>query len=297
MVSILTGATFQHWITKHDSFIFDCDGVLWNSGKRLPGIKKLLNLLNKEKKQTFYLTNNSTKHFKQFRSEFEKYEFPFLDKQQLLTPTTLLSPLIDTIPNFDRTKDKIFAVGEKPFFNTMKEFGLNVVTAEDHGDPIDLFFGKKVKLDEKVKIAIIGWDRHFSWSKSALLSLYLYNRPDVTFLATNPDASFPFGKLQFPGTGSLVRMVEHATGRKAKIIGKPEVTSFEVIQRVLKKKGLVVDKKRVCMIGDRIDTDLKFAENVGISSCCVGTGISNIEDLEKTDIKIDYWVDNFGDFF
>lgn len=53
---------FAHRLIRDvDNFLFDCDGVIWNYGKTIPGSIELINKLKQLGKRCFFVTNNSTK--------------------------------------------------------------------------------------------------------------------------------------------------------------------------------------------------------------------------------------------
>jgi 4-nitrophenyl phosphatase len=57
----LTEQNAKSLLNDHDTFLFDCDGVLWNLPDIFPGAVDLLNYLTEKGKRLFFVTNNSTK--------------------------------------------------------------------------------------------------------------------------------------------------------------------------------------------------------------------------------------------
>jgi len=53
------------------------------------------------------------------------------------------------------------------------------------------------------------------------------------------------------------------------ICGKPMPNLFNQV-----KEKYNIDLKRSCIIGDRLDTDIKMGLNSNIISCCVLTGVT-----------------------
>jgi hypothetical protein len=47
MQRLTSAAEYMQLLDKCDTFLFDCDGVLWTAPKLLPGIPKALDLLRK----------------------------------------------------------------------------------------------------------------------------------------------------------------------------------------------------------------------------------------------------------
>jgi len=73
-----------------------------------------------------------------------------------------------------------------------------------------------------------------------------------------------------------------ATRVKPKVIGKP---NREMMEGILRRTG--VDKNEVCIIGDRLMTDIRMGRNFGILSILVLTGETTKEDLKHSRILPD----------
>jgi hypothetical protein len=75
-----------------------------------------------------------------------------------------------------------------------------------------------------------------------------------------------------PGNGSLVAALEHATGVKPIVTGKPDPTMHrESVQRSGARTPIVV--------GDRLDTDIEGASAVGCDSLLVLSGVTSAAEL------------------
>jgi glycerol 3-phosphatase-2 len=86
------------------------------------------------------------------------------------------------------------------------------------------------------------------------------------------DLTVPTSHGPGPGNGALVNLVAQYAGRRPHVAGKPEAPLFEeTLARVRGRRPLV--------IGDRIDTDIDGAHNVGWDSLLVMTGVTTIHEL------------------
>ena len=101
------------------------------------------------------------------------------------------------------------------------------------------------------------------------------------------------GIYLMPGAGPLVAAIEKCSETKPILIGKPETISLEMIMKECKIPE--TEKSKMLMIGDRLETDIQFAKNAGISSCIVLTGVTTKEMLHGN-IKPDYLMDKLGTF-
>ena len=47
---------------SYDTFLFDCDGVIWLDTEAVPNVPETLALLRKKGKRILFVSNNATKH-------------------------------------------------------------------------------------------------------------------------------------------------------------------------------------------------------------------------------------------
>ena len=63
-----------NWIAGIDTFIFDCDGVLWRGSHLIPGAKKTLAYLRVLGKKILFVTNNATKSRRAYLQKFKELD-------------------------------------------------------------------------------------------------------------------------------------------------------------------------------------------------------------------------------
>lgn len=82
------------------------------------------------------------------------------------------------------------------------------------------------------------------------------------------------------------------------IMGKPNTSILELILDQLSADcGQPVKRECVCMVGDRLDTDILFGKRGGLKTLLVMTGVSTSHDLEtaSADTRPDYVLDSLAD--
>ena len=91
--------------------------------------------------------------------------------------------------------------------------------------------------------------------------------------ATNDDATYPDSDGLLPGNGALVAAVERAGGVESVVAGKPHPPMADL---VLEHLGHDV---RGVVVGDRPETDGRFAASLGYEFALVLTGVTGADDL------------------
>jgi 4-nitrophenyl phosphatase len=82
-------------------------------------------------------------------------------------------------------------------------------------------------------------------------------------------------------------------GREPVALGKPSQAMMDAIEGKFK-----FDRAKACMVGDRLDTDIKFGIEGGLGGTLhVLTGVSKKSDWDSEDatVKPRYYVDKLGD--
>jgi len=122
--------------------------------------------------------------------------------------------------------------------------------------------------DPALRAVVVGLDPSMSYCKAAYATLLLLER-NALFFATNRDATFPGARRTLPGAGSCVAMVAAAAGREPSVAGKPSRAMFTALAA---DHGAV--PSRTLMVGDRLDTDIAFANASNMDSLLVFTGVT-----------------------
>merc|ERR1719217_1708444 len=87
--------------------------------------------------------------------------------------------------------------------------------------------------------------------------------------------------------------IKGCTGQEPTLVGKP---SPLMIDYIVEKYGCT--REKICMVGDRLDTDILFGQNNGLKSCLTLSGVTTAEKLlsEENKIKPDFYVGSIAEF-
>merc|ERR1712087_551032 len=112
-------------------------------------------------------------------------------------------------------------------------------------------------------------------------------------IATNTDAVTHLTDAQeWAGNGSMVGCIKGSTQTEPTVVGKP---SGFMLDDIATKFGL--DKSEICMVGDRLDTDILFGQNGGLKTMLVLSGVTREETLlsEENTIQPDLYTSKLAD--
>jgi ribonucleotide monophosphatase NagD (HAD superfamily) len=93
-------------------------------------------------------------------------------------------------------------------------------------------------------------------------------------IAANRDRTFPTQDGPWPGSGAIVAALEYASGRAARIVGKPAAHIFHTALDRL-------DRGRTLVVGDRLDSDVEGARAAGLDAAIVLTGVTSRQEAEE----------------
>ena len=113
---------------------------------------------------------------------------------------------------------------------------------------------------------------YFGVNYSILSDVTLAIRNGARFVATNPDPTLPTERGQVPGTGSLIALLAAASGRQPEYVGKPYAGMYE---QAMQRLGTTA--AGTLMVGDRYETDIIGAIELGMPTAGVLTGVTTRE--------------------
>lgn len=204
---------------------------------------------------------------------------------------------ISRILKLPAPKNKVFVLGEAGIENELREENVPFCGGTDASLRRDMTpedfraIADGSVLDPDVGCVLAGLDFHINYLKLSLA--YQYLRRGAVFLATNVDSTLPMNHTLFPGAGSLIVPLTNMTGQEPLSFGKPSQAMMDAIEGKFQ-----LNRERTCMIGDRLNTDIKFGiEGKLGGTLAVLTGVCKKEDWEAPDAVAvpDFYVDKLGD--
>lgn len=164
----------------------------------------------------------------------------------------------------------------------------------DAGKTIKLGPGVKVEHDHDVAAVIVGFDSAINYYKIQYAQLCINENPGCKFIATNLDAvTHLTDEQEWAGNGAMVGAIKGCTGKEPIVVGKPSPLMIDYIVDKYK-----VNRARICMVGDRLDTDVLFGTDNGLQTVLTLSGVTTLEKLQSpsNNIKPQYFVDTIVDF-
>src|SRR5438874_2021128 len=109
----------------------------------------------------------------------------------------------------------------------------------------------------------------------------------VVFLTTNPDPYCPTPDGGLPDCAAMLAAIEACTGARAEaVVGKPsEHMAEELLRRLAAPPG------RAAVVGDRLLTDVRMGQSLGMAGVLVLSGATTPADLAAADVRPDYVID------
>lgn len=240
-----------------EAVVLDMDGVLWRGAAPLPGMQDMFAWLAESGTPFMLATNNSGRTPANYIEKLASMDVHSVRQDQIVTSGTATAAYLQTQYPAG-TAIYIFGMG-----------GLRQIIA-DAGYDVD-------PAPEETPAAVVA-GVNFDLTYAVLRQAALHIRAGAALIGTNPDRTFPTPEGLVPGAGSLIAALETATDTTATVIGKPHAPMFEA---ALKALGTPAD--RTLMIGDRIDTDILGAAQVGMKTALLFTGVTTHEDMARPD--------------
>ncbi|KAJ7291441.1 HAD-like domain-containing protein [Mycena rebaudengoi] len=293
MSSRLSSPTdYETLLDKYDTWMFDCDGVLWHGDRLIDGAVDVLDILRSRKKKVLFVTNNATKSRKSYKGKFDQLGVE-AHVDEIYGSAYAAAVYISSVMKLPKDK-KVYVIGMKGMEEELHEEGVTFLGGMDPADfTLEPFNLANFTLDPDVAAVLCGLDTNINYTKLSKAFQYLTRNPGCAFLATNEDSTYPAGDGLLPGAGSISAPLRYAVGKDPVSIGKPAATMLDCI-----KAKVNFDPKRTLMIGDRLNTDILFGQNGGLSTLLVLTGITTEAEItgpNASSIVPDFVTQSIGD--
>ena len=240
------------------AIISDMDGVLWRGSLALPGMTELFDLLFARELDFVLATNNSSRTQQDYVDKLAGMGVSGIQRRHIVTSGAATVSYLQT-----RYSDgtPMHVLGGDGLKQMLTGAGFQLV-------------------DTCAEVVVCGIDVDLTYDKARTATLLI--RAGARFIGTNPDSSFPAPEGLVPGAGSIIALIEAASGQSPTIIGKPERGMFDAALRQLEARP-----EETLMIGDRISTDIAGAQALGIKTALVMTGVETEESLRRSKLQPD----------
>ncbi|KAL5574844.1 hypothetical protein UlMin_016543 [Ulmus minor] len=288
---LLSAQNIGNLLDSIDAFLFDCDGVVWKGDSLIDGVPETLNLLRSKGKKLVFVTNNSTKSRRQYAKKFHSLGISVSEDE--IFSSSFAAAMYLKVNNFPRDK-KIYVIGEEGILEELQLAGFTGLGGPEDGEktarlkPNCMF-----EHDKSVGAVVVGLDQYINYYKLQYGTLCIRENPGCLFIATNRDAVGHMTNLQeWPGAGCMVAAICGSTQKEPIVVGKP---SHFMMDFLLQKFD--ISCSRMCMVGDRLDTDILFGQNAGCKTLLVFSGVTTLPNLQDPSNKIqpDYYTSKVSD--
>lgn len=237
-------------IDDYDVAFFDLDGVVYLGPVAVEGALAAVEGLRAIGKRVVYVTNNASRSAQQVADHLTELGLGATPDDLVTSAQVAADILSRELPS----GAKVLVTGSANLASLMSENGFTVVQSAD---------------DQPVAV-IQGYDPQMTWPRLNEAAIAIQR--GAVWYATNNDATLPSNRGILPGLGAAINAVGNTVDFRPIIFGKP---FRPMLDYALTKTGA----QRPIFVGDRIDTDIEGANNAGMASLFVFSGVHGKEDV------------------
>ena len=312
--SHLDGSAVRELVHSIDTFVFDCDGVLWRGEELVPGTAEALAALRRAGKRLLFVTNNGAKSRAGAAAKFEALGVPrgLVPAGDVVTGAYSAARYLAARPEFaapaaGRRPVALFLGAHEGLGAELADAGIEAVCAAEgaeQGPGQPMTAARFAALPGQLALppgafvaaVVAGVDVTLTFAKVARAALALQD-PRCLFVATNLDTNIPIMstsggggggggermKLMMPEAGATVGALRGGTGREPVDCGKG---GDWIVELMASEFGIGGGgggggggALRVAMVGDNMRTDMAFGRQCGFVNMLPLTGVTTEQAL------------------
>ena len=237
-------------------FLLDMDGTIYLDNDLFEGTLDFLSEVRRKGGKYLFVTNNSSKSTDAYVKKLEKIGISACEDDFLTSTDATILFLKKNYPGV-----KFYCMGTKSFVKQICEAGIDIA----------------LQYEEDIGGVLISNDTELTFEKLDIVSKLLITKPDIAYVATNPDWVCPTAYGYVPDCGSFAEMISRATGKTPYFVGKPRP---EMLLLAMEKYGY--SNAETVMIGDRVYTDIASGFHAGVDTVFVLSGEGTLLDAQQT---------------
>ncbi len=225
--------------------VLDLDGVVWLADRPIPGASDAVARLRAGGHRVVFVSNNSFSPVADVEQKLEG--FGIAAAGDVLTSAVAAASLV-------KPGDRVFLCAGPGAAEALTKVGAVVVT------------------DGDADAVVVGFHRSFDYEE--LVRACTAVRRGAKLIGTNDDVTYPTPEGPIPGGGAILAAVVAGSGVTAVVAGKPYEPMADLV-----RTELGADLDGAVMVGDRPDTDGRFARAIGCRFGLVFSGVTHRRDL------------------
>jgi len=246
---------------KFKNFVFDLDGTFWYWDELTPGARELYELLRKEGKEVYFVSNNSMLPPHEYDEKLKELGVD-VEPERITCSVEIIAKYLK-----ENKMKKIFCLSRPEVRDFFAESGFEIT---EDADCVVVTY-HDIEDGEVRKAAEIA-------------------RGGVPIITNAKGMVWALKDRQLPGVGVIVKKVEDLSGKKAKMVAKPS----QCLAKDIDKK-YSMEAEETVFFGDSLNSDLKFADLMGWKFAFVLTGHYTMEDLKKRNEEPDFVLKDLGE--
>lgn len=231
--------------------ILDMDGVLWRQTTPIGDLQAIFATIQERNWRVVLATNNATLSVEQYLEKLAGFGVQLQPEQIVNSSLAAANYLKRQYPQ----GGAVFIIGEAGLHATLSRYGF-------------------LHSEQEVLAVVVGMNRQLHFSELSRATLLL--RAGAGFVGTNADRTFPVPEGLIPGVGAILAALEVASGVKPHVVGKPEP---EMYLAAIERMG--VSPAETLVVGDRLETDILGAQQLGMRTALVLSGVTPPEAAER----------------
>ncbi len=248
--------------TSPKAFLIDLDGTLYFKNEPYPKAVQTVRYLRQEGYQIRFLTNITAK-----------------------TPKTLHEQM--RAMGFDVYESDIFNASYACLLYLRSQPRARCYFMVD--DSVKEFF-KEIPTNSDAPDFVVVGDYGHRFDYNSLNNAFRLLMGDAELIALQKSPYWVSSEGIRLDCGAFVALLEYASNKTAKVMGKPSELFFKIVL-----DDLQLPPREVIMVGDDITTDILGAERMGLRSILVRTGKFKPDQLENPVAKPTWVVDSISD--
>ncbi|MDR0931990.1 MAG: HAD-IIA family hydrolase [Victivallales bacterium] len=247
--------------SRFDALLFDIDGTVILGKHALPGVAEFLAMLRRSNTPFWFLTNDGN-HTRKEKCRFLSRAGIKAGENEIIS---CLSVLPDLVKRNDWCNELFFQVG---FLGDTQNIQLTT-DLDRLGECYGVLMGEGT------------YDWRTTWEA---LTSYFRRYPDRPFIVPNPDTCWPSASTGGIGIGAggqarclQLLLKEMGVNITPVYLGKP----YEEIYNYAVRQLGEIERKRILCVGDSLSSDILGANNAGMFSALVLTGITTRRQAEE----------------